>query len=312
MKPLTVLDSITEEAFVAQYLQRNEPVVVRDLQFDPQEWTPDRFKARLGDLPVQVYDALFDLQEVSTLADYLDKQFGQPGGYREKVPYVRWYNQLKAVEHAWGDEAFRRLSDRWRMPSFLPRRNMLVPAKPEIDAVTDAFPYRGILISAKGARTRMHRDPFCSDAVVSQFHGVKEVAMYHPSRAEELTVRKKDGTSFGGFVDVRETDLSALSVEPDYHGFLRPGEVIYIPHGWLHDVIVVEDSISVTWNFVHERGSMEFIDYLMSGSDSDTEFEVLRYFYRQCGYDFHSSRDIVRTFNQKFSELQDLLEDEAA
>lgn len=312
MKPLTVLDALDEADFVSGYLQRNAPVVVRDLSFDPARWTPDCLRADLGDLPVQVYDALFDLQEVATLADYLDRQFGQTGEYRANVPYVRWYNQLKGVDHAWGDAAFARLADRWRMPGFLPRRNMLVPARQESDAVTDAFPYRGILVSARGARTRMHRDPFCSDAVVSQFHGVKEVALYHPSRAEELTVRERDGTSFGGFVDVRAGDLGRLSVEPDYHGFIGPGEVVYIPHGWLHDVIVVEDSISVTWNFVHERGSMEFIDYLMGGAEGDSEFEVLNYFYRQSGHDFSSPRDVVAAFNRKFCELQALLEDEAA
>ncbi|WP_394537510.1 cupin-like domain-containing protein [Lysobacter enzymogenes] len=312
MKPLTVLDALDEAGFVADYVQRNRPVVVRDLDFDPARWTPAAFRADLGDLPVQVYDALFDLQEVATLADYLDRQFGHPGDYREGVPYVRWYNQLKGVDHAWGDEAFARLALRWRMPSFLPRQGLLVPARAQSDATVDAFPYRGILVSARGARTRMHRDPFCSDAVVAQFHGVKEVAMYHPSRAEELAARRQDGSSFGGFLDVRGADLGRLAVEPDYHGFIRPGEVIYIPHGWLHDVIVVEDSISVTWNFVHERGSMEFIDYLMSGSESDSEFEVLRYFYRQSGYEFGSSRDIVKAFNQKFCELQELLEAQAA
>jgi hypothetical protein len=44
----------------------------------------------------------------------------------------------------------------------------------QADPVTDRFPYRGLLIAARGARTRLHRDPFCTDAVVCQFHGVKK------------------------------------------------------------------------------------------------------------------------------------------
>lgn len=309
MKALKVLDAISQDVFVRNYLQRNEPVVVKDLMFDEQCWTPHYFKSHLGDLPAQVYDTLFNLQEVSTLAGYLDKYFGDryfgaPGEPREGVPYVRWYSKLKNVDHAWGDEAFRRLSPHWRMPSFLPLRNMLVPSKAVADAVTDAFPYRGVLVAAKGARTRLHRDPFCSDAVVSQFYGVKEVVMYRPSRAEELRVKSADGSSFGGFVDVRKPGGAGLHVEPDYHGFVRPGEVIYIPHGWLHDVIVVEDSISVTWNFVHEHASVEFIDYLMSSAETDSELEVLKYFYRLSGHNFASAREIVRKFNREFSRLQ--------
>lgn len=306
MRELEVLDGIDAAAFIASYLQQNEPVVVQDLAFEGRYWTPDYCRAHLGDLPAQVYDTLFALQEVSTLAEYLDRHFGVPGGYREQVPYIRWYNQLKNVAHAWGDEAFRRVSPHWEMPSFLPRHNLLMPSQPVADAVCDAFPYRGILVAAKGARTRLHRDPFCSDAVVSQFYGVKEILMYHPARADELRVRHQDGTSFGGFIDVRQPKITEVCVEPDYHGFIRPGEVIYIPHGWLHDVIVVEDSISITWNFVHERAAVDFIDYLMSDPETDSEFEVLQYFYRLAGHDFASSREIVRAFNEQFAALQDL------
>jgi len=91
----------------------------------------------------------------------------------------------------------------------------------------------------------MHRDPFCTDAVVCQFSGVKEAALYHPSRHSEL-LKNSDASSFGGFIDVRESDLDSLSIEPDYHGEVHPGDMIYIPHGWMHGVIVVEDSVSIT------------------------------------------------------------------
>ena len=84
------------------------------------------------------------------------------------------------------------------MPSFMPRTGMLMPARPQVDAVDDLFPYRGVLVSARGARTRLHRDPFASDAVVCQFSGLKEVVLYRPERADELRARRADGTSFGG------------------------------------------------------------------------------------------------------------------
>jgi len=72
-------------------------------------------------------------------------------------------------------------------------------------------------------------------------------------------------------------------------------------------VLVVEDSLSVTWNFVHEAGALEFIDYLMdSASGSDSEFDVLRYFFKQAGHDFASPRDVVRAYDARFAELQDL------
>ena len=311
MQTIDVLDAISQEDFLAQYVRRNRPVVVRDLEFDPDRWTPSHFSAHLGELPVQVYDSLFDLQDVSTLGRYLEQHFGLGGELRHGVPYVRWYNQLKDVDHAWGDEAFRRISSNWQTPSFLPDSGFLVPDASGPDPTRDLFPYRGVLISARGARTRLHRDPFCSDAVVSQFHGVKELVMYHPSRTQELFANPEQGTSFGGFVDVRATALDKVSVEPDYHGLLHPGEVLYVPHGWLHDVIVIEDSISVTWNFVHEQGAVDFIDYLMDGPEGDSEFQVLKYLYQRYGRNFSAPHEIVRHYDQRFSEVLDAYGDDA-
>lgn len=312
MKSFDVLEGVSEEEFIENYIKTNTPVVVKDIHFDPTNWTPEKLKSILGDLSVLVYDTLFSLQEVSKLSEYIDNNFGLDGGYRAKVPYVRWYNQLKNVEYAWGNEAFDRLSKYWTRPSFLPQKNLLVPMTSEnetVDPTTDSFPYRGILIAAKGARTRLHTDPFCSDAVVAQFSGVKEAIMYHPSRVEELKIQEKDNTSYGGFIDVREKGLGLdkLSIEPDYHGYLEPGSLLYVPHGWVHDVLVVEDSISITWNFIHEKGALEFIDYLMSGPEDDSEFEVLKYFYSLAGENFDSSTEIIKRYNKKFAEIETML-----
>ena len=64
---------------------------------------------------------------------------------------------------------------------------------------------------------------------------------------------------------------------------VEPGQMIYIPHGWLHDVICLSDSISVTWNFVHRKGASEFVEYLKANPSEDSEFEVLQYFYKRAG-----------------------------
>lgn len=309
MKELQVLNQISEWDFVESYVKPNIPVIIKDIDFDVDKWTPTFFKSLMGELPVQVYDTLFSLQEVSTLSNYIDTYFGtnKESDYREKVPYIRWYNKLKNVEYAWGDEAFQRMSQYWKKPSFLPERNLVIPVTSEdrsANPVNDSFPYRGILIAARGARTRLHRDPFCSDAVVSQFYGVKEIVLYHPGRADELLIKERDHSSFGGFIDVRKNGLHTLTAEPDYHGFINTGEIIYIPHGWLHDVLVVDDSISVTWNFIHEKGALEFIDYLMDGPEHDSEFEVLRYFYMLSGQNFNSANEIIKKYNKKFSEIE--------
>jgi Cupin-like domain len=288
--PLELIDMIEPEEFVDRYLAPAQPVVIRGLDFDRTAWSPEGLRARAGQLATLVYGSLFDLEDVATLDDYLDDWFTGPGGPPaigdgDEVPYVRWYNRLRDVEAAWGDEALLRMADTWRAPACLPRDGLLVPAADAgagTDPVFDRFPYRGLLVAARGARTRLHRDPFGTDAVVAQFAGVKKAVLYHPDRAAELHLGD-DPSSFGGFLDVRGQGLDRLAVEPDLEGSVHPGELIYIPRGWLHDVVVVEDSLSVTWNFVHRAGSRELMRYLQSGPEADSELEILRWFRSQAG-----------------------------
>ncbi len=283
---IEVIDMPTSEEFVESYLSANKPIVVNGLDYDPQAWTPEAMSEELGDLSALIYGSLFDLDDVQTLDDYLQDWFGLEGAVDdEPVPYVRWYNKLRDVEFAWGDEAFARRAAAWRAPSCIPHTEMLLPvsaAGAGVDPVQDRFPYRGMLVAAKGARTRLHRDPFFSDAVVCQFYGVKEAALYRPERAAELTQANED-SSFGGFIDVRDSATGELTVEPDLHGFVGPGQMIYIPHGWVHDVVAVEDSMSVTWNFIHPRAAVEFREYLLDDPERDSEFEILRYYHQLAG-----------------------------
>ena len=161
------------------------------------------------------------------------------------------------------------------------------------DPVTDNFPYRGILVAARDARIRLHRDPFCSDAIVAQFYGTKHAFLYRPKRSTELA-KKRDGSSFGGFVDVRAEDLSTVLYEPDYSGLVKPGQMIYIPHGWTHDVLVTEDLVSITWNFVHKRGAREFLVYLQGNPIEDSSFGVLQYFLKRAGMSDMNPEDMLR------------------
>ena len=264
----------------------NDFVVVDGIPYSPESWKPEALKESIGELTTQIYGTLFDLENIASLEEYIDDHFGETGAYPEDVPYVRWYNQLKDVDFVWGDEAFEALQPFWQKPACVPDQDLIVPVTrngTRADPVVDNFPYRGILIAAKGARTRMHRDPFCSDAIVAQFYGTKQAVLYHPDRTEEL-MEASDGSSFGGFIDVRDpNDLDTVTVEPDFQGVISPGQMIYIPHGWLHDVLVVDDSVSVTWNFVHQQGSKEFLDYLKNDPTEDSEFEVLQYFVKRGG-----------------------------
>ena len=49
---------------------------------------------------------------------------------------MRWYNQLRDVEFAWGDEAFARRAGAWRAPACIPHEEMLTEENVERNGVT--------------------------------------------------------------------------------------------------------------------------------------------------------------------------------
>lgn len=132
-----------------------------------------------------------------------------------------------------------------------------------------------LLSMSSGARTRLHADPWCSDALLCQLYGEKEFVMYDPAQAPYLTNGPRS-------VDVEAPDLQAF---PDFprarvtvRDVLRPGEVLLVPAGWLHHFKSTSDSISLTWNFVHRCRVSEFLSYMAAGPP-ELEVKQLAYAY---------------------------------
>jgi hypothetical protein len=270
---------LTQAAFIADYLVPNRPVIVTDAMTSwpgSGKWTPEFFVREFGQEEVQVYDHLFDLVDMTSLADYLERNFGKPEG-EESVEYVRWYSKLKDIDFLWSDEVFARLGADWTQPAFLPDSGYVIPFCPvsaTISVTGRRFPYKGLFFSGRGARTRLHRDPFGSEAILCQIHGRKHFAFYPPG--DDRYVRS--GTAFA---DPRAPDRAAFPefarARPVFEDVLAPGEIVFIPDGWFHDVTSLDDSISITWNFVHSARAEPFAR-ILAESPQDREVDVVRFF----------------------------------
>jgi hypothetical protein len=270
---------LTKEEFFVDYLSANRPVIVTDAMDNWRalaKWTPEFFLSEFGKFDVQVYDDLFDLLDITSLERYLKRNFWQPAKANASE-YIRWYSKLKDIDFFWSDVAFDRLRCDWETPYFLPMSSFVVPyCEPpnRADVTTQAFPYKGLFLSGRGARTRLHRDPFGTQAVLCQFYGRKHIRFYPPS--DDIYLRRG-----GEFVDPAAPDLDRFPefgrAKHMFDDILVPGDVLFIPDGWLHDVTSISDSVSVTWNFVHRTRLKPFLRAL-SDDPLGGEIDVVRYF----------------------------------
>ena len=267
--------SLSPEEFLEQYLTPGRPVVVRSALADwnwAPPWELSELKRRFGASEVPLFDTLFSLEDVSTLAEYADAHTGpEVSGI---PPYLRWFAKQSEDQQLCADEAFADLADDWLPPSWLPKGDYVFPqyAGP-VDAAHAAFPAKGIFICGTGGRTRLHVDPWASDACLCQAVGSKRFIMFPPEAGALLS----DGQ--GGVVDLDRPDGRRFphwrEAVPVLDEVLSPGDAIFIPAGWYHTAIALTDSVSITWNFTHQVHSERFQQFLANAGGEDP---VVAYF----------------------------------
>lgn len=271
-----VVESLTAEDFLADHLAPGRPVVVRGTLNSwkvPPPWGLTWLKERFGDYEVPLFDTLFSMEELVTFADYVDTHTGR-GEDTSVPPYLRWFTQQQHDQMLTADEAFGELADDWDVPSWLPRGDFVFPPAPgPLDATRDPFPAKGMFVCGAGGRTRLHVDPWASDACLCQVTGDKRFVMFPPEAGQFLT----DGA--GGTVDLDAPDAERFpdweKAVPVLDEVLSPGDAIFIPQGWYHTAIALQDSVSLTWNFTHRVHEERFAAYLRSGGGNEP---VVSYF----------------------------------
>lgn len=291
--------SLSKKEFMEKYLIPNMPVIVTDamIGWDVKRFQPESLKKEFGDEFVQVYDDLFDLQNVKSLEEYFEKNF-EKNFDDSSIEYTRWYTKFKEMDFFWSDDVFDTLKESWNTPYFLPTKSFLIPFcenGKKISSNESAFPYKGLFISGKGARTRLHKDPFNSNAILCQLYGQKEIVLYAPDQKEFVT--NKNGEFINPKNKKQHENFS--KAEYTYKTVLSPKEIIFIPAGWFHDVTSITDSISITWNFVHSSESKNFYNYIKN-NPRDPGMETVKYFLKYYLPKDSDVDDICNFINEKF------------
>ncbi|KAJ8320765.1 hypothetical protein KUTeg_002352, partial [Tegillarca granosa] len=119
--------------------------------------------------------------------------------------------------------------------------------------VNDHDDYRFVYMGPKGSWTPFHADVFRSYSWSANILGRKKWIMFPPGEEECL----KD--KFGNLVyDVTSEELNDNSLYSRYcqlqhkiEIIQEPGEIIFVPSGWHHQVHNLEDTISINHNWLN-------------------------------------------------------------
>jgi len=110
-----------------------------------------------------------------------------------------------------------------------------------------------------------HKDPNASSAWNALIYGLKAWIMYPPHTVPPGVIVSGDGSSVATPVSVMEWYLDHF---PSHKarckgeevggggpvcGLQYPGDVVFIPAGWWHQVLNIEDSLALTHNFISPR-----------------------------------------------------------
>ncbi|KNC75234.1 hypothetical protein SARC_12239 [Sphaeroforma arctica JP610] len=127
--------------------------------------------------------------------------------------------------------------------------------------------YKWIIIGPAGSGSTFHIDPNGTSAWNAVVKGRKKWIMYPPSVPPPGIFPSEDGSEVAAPVSLNEwfskfyAESKKEGVKP-FECIVNEGEMIFVPSGWWHAVVNIEDSIAITQNYVSNANLIKVIDFL--------------------------------------------------
>ncbi|KAK3006565.1 hypothetical protein RJ639_016395 [Escallonia herrerae] len=127
--------------------------------------------------------------------------------------------------------------------------------------------YRWIIIGPAGSGSSFHIDPNSTSAWNAVIKGSKKWVLFPPDVVPPGVHPSPDGAEVACPVSIIEWfmnfyDATKTWKKKPIECVCKAGEVIFVPNGWWHLVINLEDSIAITQNFVSRRNLLNVLDFL--------------------------------------------------
>lgn len=262
---------LSQADFINNYLSTSTPVFFNGPDTPVSPLGFDKIVDNLGQQRVPLYDSLFNLIKISTLEKYYNQYFNV--NYKqESVPYLRWFTRQSTDKFPWSDTAFDLLvAEFWECPQWVPDSGYTFPEyQSPIDVGRSPFPAKGLFACPTGGMTSWHIDPWGSDAVLFQLIGKKRILIY-----PQDTAPPPDPEGLSSVLNFPSALPEGWQLDPLVDIVLSAGDAVFIPQNHPHSAVALTDSLSITWNFVHQSADLNFRSFRPS---TQNDKRIIRYF----------------------------------
>ncbi|XP_030512497.1 F-box protein At5g06550 [Rhodamnia argentea] len=127
--------------------------------------------------------------------------------------------------------------------------------------------YRWIIIGPSGSGSSFHIDPNSTSAWNAVITGSKKWVLFPPDVVPPGVHPSPDGAEVACPVSINEWFMNFYGATKSWKKkpvecICKAGEVIFVPSGWWHMVINLEESIAITQNYVSSRNLLNVLDFL--------------------------------------------------
>ncbi|KAL8006600.1 putative JmjC domain, F-box-like domain superfamily protein [Plasmopara halstedii] len=129
--------------------------------------------------------------------------------------------------------------------------------------------YRWLIIGPKKSGSSFHIDPNATNAWNGVIRGAKKWIMFPPGNVPPGIHPSEDGAEVSSPISLMEwfvTFYKDVQKLPPHlkpvEGICKEGEIVFVPHGWWHTVLNIDESIAITQNFVSANNVKNVVRFL--------------------------------------------------
>lgn len=231
LKPIDVVDDISEQDFREKYLKTRQPVVIKNMARKwpaYQKWTMDYMKEVVGDVEVPLYDSskadpaapINASATTMKFADYIDLIQEKPTDLR-----IFLFDPIKFAPQLLNDY----ISPKELMGGFL-----------------DQYP--NMFFGGKGSETFLHFDIDMAHIFHTHFNGRKHILLFDYQWRRRLYQIPFATYSLEDY-DISNPDFKNFPALDGVEGiecFLEHGDTLFMPTGWWHWMKYLDGSFSIS------------------------------------------------------------------